>query len=70
MKLKTKNNNKIGSIKYINANDEDKIAVTDEEKCNAFVNYFTSVFTNEPNFNEEAATFKTFTNTMEEFDIF
>ena len=69
IKLKTKNNNKIGSIKYINATGEDKIAVTDEEKCNAFVNYFTSVFTNEPNFNEEAATFKTFTNTMEEFDI-
>ena len=43
--------------------------MTDEEKSCAFVNYFASVFTNEPNFDEETATFKSFNNKMEDFII-
>ena len=45
---------------------ENEIAVTDEESCNAFVNYFTSVFTNKPNVNEEIVNFKSVKNTMED----
>ena len=68
IKLKTKNN-KIGSIKYIDDFGESKIVVTDEEKCNTYVNYFTSVFTNESNFDEETTTFKLFNNKMVDFII-
>ena len=47
VKSKTKNTTCIGDIKYLNENNEQCIAKTNEEKSEAFCNYFSSVFTRE-----------------------
>ena len=43
----TKGSNKIGNIKYFNKIGTEMIADTDHDKCNAYIDYFTSVFTKE-----------------------
>ena len=47
VKSKTKNQSCIGDIKFKNENDEVSVAKTDEDKADAFCNYFSSVFTRE-----------------------
>ena len=66
---KTKGSNKIGNIKYFNKNGTEKIADTDHDKCNAFIDYFNSVFTKENEFNENNITFKPCNSIMSDFII-
>ena len=66
---KTKGSNKIGNIKYFNKNGTEKIANTDHDKRNAFIDYFTSVFTKENEFNENNIPFKPCNSIMSDFII-